>query len=126
MASDLQTLELALPTEYPEVWREIAAAVFRCLQASAALGDDDARRAMAITEAVADAIGGDTIYIPIGHFLRNDTRARALIADFNGSNLHEMARRHGYTPARAKQILREWAVADFAARQGNLDIDSAA
>ena len=126
MINDVHDLELLLPTEYPEVWRDIAASLYLCLGESEVPGDarSQARLAMALTEALAEAIGGDTIYIPVGHFLRNDARARALIADFNtSSSLHEAARKHGYTPARAKQILREWARADFMARQGSLPLD---
>lgn len=126
MTAEMQQLEQFLPTEYPDVWRDMAGALFLQLRDLGVPGDAraHARMAMALTEALADAIGGDTIYIPVGHFLRNDARARALIADYNTSrNLHDVARRHGYTPARAKQILREWARADFQARQGNLAID---
>ena len=126
MTNDVQDLEQLLPTEYPDVWRDIAGALYLQLRDTGVPGDvrEHARLAMGLTEALADAIGGDTIYIPVGHFLRNDARARALIADYNTSrNLHEVARRHGYTPARAKQILREWARADFQARQGSLAID---
>ena len=119
-------LELLLPTEYPEMWRIMAQVIFSRLQSSAMPGNVHARArlAMDLTEALAEAIGGDTIYIPVGYFFHNDARARALIADCQGGmRLHAAARLHGYTPARAKQILREWAQADFKARQGHLALD---
>ena len=125
--ADAQELDRLLPTEYPDLWRDMAAAIYLALPEAAPVAGDTharARLAMTLAEAVADAIGGDTIYIPVGHFLRNDARARALIVDCgSGMPVHEAARRHGYTPARAKQILREWARTDFQARQGALPID---
>lgn len=127
MANMADELEPLLPTEYPELWRTMAHAIFMRLRLQGNTTDDvreHGRLAMELTEALADAIGGDTIYIPVGHFFRNDARARALIADCNsGMRLGEAARRHGYTPARAKQLLREWAEDDFNARQGSLPID---
>lgn len=127
MSPETLDLELLLPTEYPNIWREMAAALYLRLRKSGAIQGDaraHAMLAMSLAEAVADAIGGDTIYIPVGHFFHNDARARALIADYTpGMNLAEVARRHGYTPARAKQILRDWARADYQAKQGKLSLD---
>jgi Mor family transcriptional regulator len=127
MSPDTRDLELLLPTEYPGLWRDMAAAIYLRLRSGGEIPGDPrahARLAMALAETVAEAIGGDTIYIPVGHFFHNDTRSRALIADCTpGTNLAEVARRHGYTPARAKQILRDWAREDFQARQGHLSLD---
>lgn len=127
MATMADELEPLLPTEYPELWRTMAHAIFTRLRLRDNTTGDvraHAHLAMELTEALADAIGGDTIYIPVGHFFRKDASARALIADYNsGVRLGEAARRHGYTPARAKQLLREWAEDDFHARQGLLPID---
>ena len=126
---DLAPLTALMPAEYPAVWKDMACSLFTRLLRPAAdepqLGlapEALARLALELTVALANDIGGDTVYIPIGHFLRAGETARKVIAAFRGHNHFECAKLADITVSRVRQILREHQQAQFLARQGRLDV----
>lgn len=98
----------------PPIWLHFAEQLMTGLRAAQPLEalNDTALALIAVRQAyqLAVALGGDTVYLPIGHFTANAGRARALVEDFKrgDADVPALARRHGYTKARAGQILREY------------------
>lgn len=129
--ADLQPLQTAMPADFPAIWRDIATSLYsaflrECGPHTASVlppvPDGLARLAVELTVTLANDIGGDTVYIPIGHFMRAGETARKVIAAFRGHNHHEVARLCGITVSRVRQILREHQRAAFESRQGKLEL----
>lgn len=122
----MRLLEALWTADWPDVWREISRTNFTALLAQPALaGVDRAELAAAAVDqmyALAEQLGGGSLYLPTGHFLFAGEKARKIIAEFRGRNLHEVARANQVTPRRVQQIVGAWQRAQFAARQGSLDL----
>lgn len=123
---DLTPLEARLPPEYPQVWRQIATSLYvRMRRSDVALTpmtpETLAQLVLELTLGLANDMGGDMLYIPIGHFLRAGETARTVISAFRGNNHHECAKAAGgITVSRVRQILREHQRTQFELRQGKL------
>lgn len=97
-----------------EVWGSLAVQMYGVLRAQSHMQEheDISLAQIVITQLyqIAKTLGGDTIYLPMGNFASNGGRARALVNDYKSgqADLATLARRHGYTKARAAQILREY------------------
>ena len=97
-----------------EVWGSLAVQMYGVLRAQSQMHEYEdislAQIAVAQVYQIAKTLGGDTIYLPMGNFASNGGRARALVNDYKSgqADLATLARRHGYTKARAAQILREY------------------
>ncbi len=130
---DLEPLEALMPAEFPEVWRSIATSVYTCLMheteadrcnlVDAQDMASAAKLAITLTIALATDIGGDTVYMPVGHFMRAGETARKVIAAFRGNNHYQVAKLAGVTVSRVRQILREYQRAEFELRQGRLSLE---
>lgn len=127
---DLAPLETLMPEKFPPVWRDMATSLFGALlhpNQPLPLGlqghpPELAQLAVDLTVALANDIGGDTVYIPIGHFLRAGETASKVISAFRGHNHLQVAKLAGVTVSRVRQILREYQRAEFERRQGKLPL----
>lgn len=124
--AEMQLLEALWTPDWPEVWRDISRTNYAALLAQPALAAvDRAELAAAAVEqmyALAEQHGGGSLYLPTGHFLFAGEKARKIISEFKGRNLHEVARANQVTPRRVQQIVGAWQRAQFAARQGTLEL----
>ena len=123
--ADLHHLAALWTPEWPEVWREMSRTLYTSMLTNPALAAvDRAELATVAVEqmtAVAELYGGAPVYMPTGHFLFKSEKAKKIIAEFKGRNLHEVARANDVTPNRVRQIVGAWQRAQFAAKQGALD-----
>jgi len=131
--AELQPLLQLIPEKYPSTWNSIATALYSGMvqmmnthRASAPLEHGEtlmvARMSLELTQILADAIGGDTIYIPTGHAMRADETARQVLMAFRGNNHSDVARQFGITTSRVRQILRQYQREEFEKRQGKLPL----
>ena len=119
-----------MPEKFPEIWRDMATSIFGSLlhpvqplpASLQPLPSELAKLALDLTVALANDIGGDTVYIPIGHFLRAGETASKVISAFRGHNHMQVAKLAGVTVSRVRQILREYQHAEFERRQGKLPL----
>lgn len=123
--AELQLLEALWTPEWPEVWRDMSRRLYVAMLAQPALAGVDRRDLAAVAveqmTAVAELYGGAPVYVPTGHFLYKSEKAKKIIAEYKGRNLHEVARANDVTPNRVRQIVGAWQRAQFAAKQGALD-----
>lgn len=131
--ADLQSLLQLIPEKYPDTWKQIATALYsgmvQMTNAHRSGGPLErtetlmvARMSLELTQILADAIGGDTIYIPTGHAMRADETARQVLMAFRGNNHSDVARQFGITTSRVRQILRQYQREEFEKRQGKLPL----
>lgn len=55
--------------------------------------------------ALAEARGGDSVYVPMPEMITRKARNRAIRAEFNGCNYRHLARRYNLTVTMIRQIL---------------------
>ena len=79
-----------------------------------------ARQVLMQLQRLADQRGGYPLYIAKGIAVHLSERDRAICARFNGTNYRELARTHGLTEVRVRQIVDTWSREQFLLRQGNL------
>jgi len=58
-----------------------------------------------VAELVRDHWGGQSIYVPFGLALKTRHRDLKIYADFTGENYKELARKHGVSEMRIRQIV---------------------
>ncbi len=120
-AADLAPLERVLDPEYPERLRDMCTVIFLALQDH---GQDTpaAELALALTEAVSLELGGGSFYMHKGFVFRQGLtkRDREIAEQARSNNLHILARRHGITEMRVRQIVDAYRQEQFLARQGQL------
>jgi|GEM_PF-3166023 Mor family transcriptional regulator len=132
--ADLGPLVQATPPDFPEIWSQIAASLYSCMfqemnseRAEQQLQQRElmliARMSIQLTISLANDIGGDTVYIPVGHYMRAGETARKVITAFRGNNHQQVAQDLGITVSRVRQILREYQRSEFEKRQGQLTLD---
>jgi len=80
---------------------------------ASSLGEEAAER-------VAKAWGGITVYFPKGDYIHSHRMAQDVWQDFNGSNVQELARKHGISLVWAYKIIKNKRAEDLANRQGRL------
>lgn len=51
--------------------------------------------------------GGATLYIPKGSLIKSTNEKKAIIAEFKGNNLRELAKKYGKSDMRIRQIVNE-------------------
>jgi len=132
--AELAPLEKVTPLDFPEIWGAISVSLYSCLlQEMNAEGDGKplqaremdliARMSIELTISLANDIGGDTVYIPVGHYMRAGETARKVISAFRGNNHQQVAQDVGITVSRVRQILRDYQRNEFEKRQGQLTLD---
>jgi len=99
MASQVQ----AVLVEYGEINPSIASG----------LGQEAAER-------IAQAWGGNLVYVPKGDSIRGDRRAQKIWENFNGRNAQELARQHGISIVWAYKIIKRKRDEEINRRQGVL------
>lgn len=72
---------------------------------------------------VATKVGGAGFYLPKGIGAKLSARDQIIAARFNGRNQRELAREYNLCEIRIDQIVKKHRAAEFARRQGRLDID---
>ncbi|HEU4601560.1 MAG TPA: Mor transcription activator family protein [Steroidobacteraceae bacterium] len=87
--------------EYPELLELIAGIVGEALEKNGSSEQDAARIAYEAAETVRRTIGGHQIYLPKGKRYELSQRDLQIWNDFNGRNIHMLARKHDLT---VKQI----------------------
>lgn len=106
-ATDMAPLDALIEPEFPEVWVSIAASLYAEAASSAGLPSLEvaARLAVAQMRRLAELFGGHTVYIPSGAAIKAKALQRSVALGFNGSNHADLARQHGITTMRVRQIL---------------------
>ena len=56
---------------------------------------------------IVDTAGGDCIYIPQRSTLERDLRREAILGEFNGSNIRQLARKYGLSERHVRSILHK-------------------
>ena len=127
----LAALDALLAPEWPPLWRELCTSCFVTLrhlaQGGAAGLDADAhdlaRLALALTLGLAQDFGGQPLYSPVGAALMSAAKTRRIVAALrSGSSYATVARRHGVTERRVRQIEAAWRAAEMEKRQGKLPL----
>ena len=88
-----------------EITEQIFIAMVRSPVAQVVPPDVIACTAVAAMEQIAHVLGGRSYYISKGRYLMLERMYRAIRANFNGNNHAELAREHGITEMRIRQIL---------------------
>lgn len=114
-AAELAPLDAVIDPDYPERLREMATVIYLALR------DQDpqtppADMAVALTEALSIEMGGGSFYMHKGVEYRMTKRDRDVMREFNGRNIHLLARKYNLTEMRIRQII----AAQFDRDQGKL------
>ena len=108
-ARQLEPLHQALDVDMSERQREIAEVIFISLIHGAAAPQCApsvlAAAAMQVLFQMAYDLGGQVLYLPKMDKLRRIKRERAIRQQFKGNNIAQLARAHGITEMRVRQIL---------------------
>lgn len=127
-ADVLAPLERLFDDAYPERLREVATCLFlELLEADGLAGLLGAPRlahvALDQTERLSFDLGGESFYMHRGHAYRLSLRDRQIVAEFNGRNQHQLARKYGLSVMRIYQIVAAAREEEFQRRQGRLALD---
>lgn len=123
-AAELVPLERMFEPAYPEQLRDVATVLFVELQnlvAGPAMPPE--RTALALTEALSRELGGGSWYMNKGHLYRLSKRDEQIVAEFTGTNLHLLARKHNLCETRLRQILKTAQAEKFERQQQVLPLD---
>lgn len=103
----LAPLEALIDPSFPEVWVSIAAGLYTEAASSGGLPSltDAARLAVAQMHRIVELFGGNAVYIPSGAAIKAKALQRSVALGFNGSNHAALARQHGITTMRVRQIM---------------------
>lgn len=109
--TEAAALRAALPAGTPDVYREMAVALFKPLVRTGttpelASARDAAALAAQQVDAVRALLGGQLIYFPSDRHRAARERAARIVAEFDGTNKVALARRWQLTVERVSQILR--------------------
>lgn len=127
-AQQIAPLEALLPSEWPDIWRELATSQYVTLisapGAEAVAVQQLAQLALALTMGIAQDLGGTQPYIPVGAAMASGAKARAVIQLLDQSRSYKsVAAEMGLTESRVRQIESAWRREQFASRQARLDLD---
>lgn len=110
--ADMAPVHDFLDPHSPEIWCDLAEQAFLTLRADPAMKGinavDLARCTVMMVYQFAHSLGGNSgMYIPMGTSLRKSRadRDKQICADFNGTNYRELARIHGLSEMRVRQII---------------------
>lgn len=110
-AAELAPLTACLDADSPAAWRDMAGRLFMVLKAQPLLShlspEALAQAAVSQTYQLVRDMGGTTLYLGIGTGLRTKALKRSIVAGRNGRSVDELSKKHGVTPSRVRQILRE-------------------
>ena len=122
----LAPLERHFSPEWTETWRDLARSQYLTLLS---LPDQElapevlARMAIALTIGLAQDMGGQPLYIPVGVWITHAAKAaRVVEALQKGKPYAAVAHAEGLTERRVRQIERAWRAAEQERRQGKLDL----
>ncbi|MBF5006368.1 helix-turn-helix domain containing protein [Diaphorobacter caeni] len=124
----LEPLQVLMPRDWPEIWREFATSLFITLisapGADAVPAEALARLAMAQALGLAEDHGGTQPYVPVGALLAASSKARRVV-DLLGKGMgyREVSHVTGLTPSRIRRIESDWRQQQIKARQGVLPLD---
>lgn len=95
------------PDSYPELLVDLGDKLFALLTAEGVARENAGPLSVRITDTILAEWGGSQLYIPLGQRHRSSERAASIRAAFRGGNYAELARLHGVTVERVRQILRK-------------------
>ncbi len=108
-ADEIAKVALSLDSAAPEAWVTVAELAYIVLRASPDLATVPSRTlglcAAQISYQIAHELGGQAVYIPKGTNALNEAKAKAIVEAFTGNNAPALARKHGVTETRIRQIL---------------------
>ena len=109
-ADELANVAMALDSAAPEAWVTVAEVAYIVMRACPALAKatpaELALCAAKVSYQIAHEIGGQAVYIPKGANPLNEAKATAIVKAYTGHNALALARKHGVTETRVRQILR--------------------
>lgn len=109
-ADELAPVALALDSAAPEAWVTVAELAYIVMRAFPALAkatpSELAQCAAQISYQIAHELGGQAVYLPKGVKAVNEEKAKAIVKAFTGHNTLSLAKQHGITDTRVRQILR--------------------
>ena len=108
--AQMALLESAVPTYWPQVWREFAAVFFAGLVRTNDRGaplQELAQVALEQVRTLCLQMGGQQIYLPKGINVAATEVASAICREFDGRNYKELAAKHDLSQARVRQIINE-------------------
>lgn len=110
-AHELALATASLEENSPKVWIELAEILWVGLRNAQALKDiPDVELSDVVAMQVkqmAFSIGGSGYYIPKGYVFSARAKAAKIAKDFDGKNTQMLARKHGVSDNRIRQILHE-------------------
>lgn len=101
-------LAATIPPGFPEVWRDLAGSFYASLLGDAGLSlpePECARLAVALAQGVGRDLGGDQVYIPRNARHRTQNTRQAIAREFNGKNLHTLARKYRVSVRHVRRIV---------------------
>ena len=126
--AQLAPLEALFAPEWPQTWRDLCRSHYITLlhlagQPDAAQAQHLARQALALTRGLAQDLGGQPVYIPVGVALCSAARAQRVAAALRqGASYASVARAERLTERRVRQIEAAWRAAEMQKRQGRLPL----
>lgn len=101
------TLLASIPSDWPEMWADLAAVFYVGLLNTDKKNEHEGMAKIAIEQVLTavEQIGGHQLYIPRGTKRTQTSKAEAIRSEFNGRNHAELAVRHGITAMRIRQIV---------------------
>ena len=119
-AQQAEQLDALLPRPLTPDMAAVALHLCGALTAEGVPMDAAMRYTVQQVRALADGIGGHSVYIPRGVRWALTVRDRLLVEQFTGRNHFELARRFGMSEVRVRQIMRRVERERFQAAQGTL------
>lgn len=125
-AEQLAPLERLFSGDWTDTWRDLARSHYVTLLSLP--GQDQApeqlaRTAVALTVGLAQDVGGQPLYIPVGAWIAHTARAARVVAELGkGLSYAAVAHAEGLTERRVRQIESAWRAAEIERRQGKLDL----
>jgi len=93
----------------PETWLRVGEMIYLALRASNSLEAVSSEAlGRCATEAVYQLVaelGGEPLYVPKGVLSGCHKRDKSIRDEFTGNNIAELAKKHGITPVRIRQVL---------------------
>lgn len=107
--AQLDLIESCFHRSCPEMWFEVALCNFVAMRFSDHARElTDAALAQIAANQVhqfAAWVGGTAFYMPLGKAALHHSRNDSIAAEFNGNNYRTLAKKHGITPMRVRQIM---------------------
>ena len=124
----LAPLEALMPSDWPDLWRELATSHFITLVSapgsSAVHPAALARLALALALGIAADHGGTQPYIPVGALLAASSKARRVIELLDQrTSYRDVATATGLTESRVRRIESDHRRQQWSQRQGSLPLD---